>query len=107
MEYNTSGSSVGGILVVPRIGFEAVGGYDERFTVWGAYDACFTMSMASLWGNPVRFESTIYHLWHPSNSMELFGHPAQRQQQRLTERYTQASLLGPEKMREVRFGKEL
>lgn len=104
-EYSNSGISVGGILVVPRRGFEEVGGYDERFTVWGAYDSCFAMAMATLWGNPVRFESTIYHLWHPSpTNQQLFSHPAQYQQQLLTERYTKASTISKEAMREVRFG---
>lgn len=96
--------SVGGVLVVPRRGFKEVGGYDERFTVWGAYDACFTMAMSVLWGNPVRFDSIIYHLWHPQNTRELFNHPEQRKQQELTQSYTLASTMGKEAMRKVRFG---
>lgn len=97
-------TSVGGILIVPRRGFEEVGGYDERFTVWGAYDACFTMAMSTLWGEPVRFDSIIYHLWHPTLTIsQLFGHPAQYEQQVLTERYTRASGI-KRAMKEVRFG---
>lgn len=103
-EYSNSNLSVGGILVVPRIGFEEVGGYDERFIVWGPYDSCFSYAMDALWGDHVRFDSTIYHLWHPFDNKELFGHPAQSEQQRLTQRYTQAKGTTKEAMREVRFG---
>lgn len=100
----TSGVSWGGIMVIPRQAFKEVGGFDERFTVWGAHDACFAMAMITIWGKPIRFDSTIYHLWHPQNTGELFGHPAQYEQQLLTERYTKASDTTKEAMREVRFG---
>lgn len=95
--------SWGGIIIVPRRGFEEVGGFDERFTVWGSHDSCFAMAMTTLWGKPIRFDSTIYHLWHPQNIKELFGHSAQHGQQLLTERYIKADE-NEEAMREVRFG---
>lgn len=104
-DYQNSGISFGGVIVLPRQAFEEVGGYDERFTVWGAHDSCFAMAMSLLWGNPVRFDSTIYHLWHPTLPIkQLFGHPAQHQQQLLTARYTQAFVRGKDAIREVRFG---
>lgn len=102
VDETTFGVSLGGIVIVPREGYETVGGFDERFTTWGAEDACFAMSMYTLWGVPHRYPSTIYHLWHNYSLPALFGHPDQHRQQLLTQRYTDASL-NPEKMKEVRF----
>lgn len=105
-EYRNSGISVGGIVIVPRLGFEEVGGYDERFTVWGPYDSCFSFAMDTMWGKHVRFDSTIYHLWHPYNNKELFSHPVLSELFTLTQRYNQAKWTTKEAMREVRFGRE-
>lgn len=104
VEETTTGVSWGGVFVCKREDFWAVGGYDERFTVWGAYDACFGLSMYSLIGPPKRYNSHIYHLWHPQNLGALFGHEDQRAQQELTRRYQDAVERGPDAMREVRFG---
>lgn len=105
IEETTSGVSWGGVIIVPRRGFEEVGGFDERFTVWGAHDVCFAVAMDTIWGRHVRFDSTIYHLWHPTLTIQQsFGHPAQYKQQLLTERYTKAAWTTEEAMREVRFG---
>lgn len=104
-EASSSGVEWGGIIIVPRRGFEEVGGFDERFTVWGAHDVCFALSMDTIWGKHSRFDSTIYHLWHPQNIKELARNPAQgKQQVLLTERYTKVALTTKEAMREVRFG---
>lgn len=105
IEETTSGVSWGGVFVCKREDFWTVGGFDERFTVWGAYDVCFGLSLYSIVGPPKRYNSRIYHLWHPQNLGALFGHKDQRAQQDLTRRYADAVEGGSDKMREVRFGK--
>ncbi|WP_209125516.1 galactosyltransferase-related protein [Alkalihalobacillus sp. BA299] len=58
-------SSVGGLNVIPRHHFEAVGGFDERFVGWGREDDTFVLAMNAICGPFVRIDSSIYHLWHP------------------------------------------
>lgn len=58
--------SQGGVLVMQAEAWFEAGGMDERFTGWGFEDAAFYAAAATLLGEPVRHEGTIYHLWHPT-----------------------------------------
>lgn len=59
-----------GLVVVPRAGFEEVGGYDERWEYWGGDDVAFACSMNTLWGPVERIEGAAMHLWHERNGLD-------------------------------------
>ena len=56
---------VGGLNIIPRNNFEAVGGFDERFLGYGAEDDAFGHSVNTLSGHYLRLDTDIFHLWHP------------------------------------------
>lgn len=91
-----------GLVVVPRAAFEKVGGYDERFTKWGADDVGFGLTMDALHGPHTRLLGRALHLWHPQPLAETYGHDRHRRQHALTVRYEQAAG-DPDRIREVRF----
>lgn len=57
----------GGLLVVSRRAFEAVGGFDERFVGWGHEDSALGIALVrhASWE---RIPGNAYHLWHPPAS---------------------------------------
>lgn len=62
-------AAMGGINIVPRRHFEAVGGFDERFVGWGGEDDAFAASLNQMCGYVKRMDATLYHLWHQRNNM--------------------------------------
>lgn len=72
-----------GLLVVPRVAFETVGGYDERFIGWGEEDLAFRDALNDLWGPMVRTDGYALHLWHPTTEHERFEQPFFEQNRRL------------------------
>ncbi len=67
-----------GVVVVSRDAFEAVGGFDARFTGWGFEDTAFIYAMDARAGrtdfNP-RGPASLIHFWHPAAPDQ--GHPAE------------------------------
>src|SRR5690606_4492067 len=55
-------------IVVPRVVFEAVGGFDEGYRSWGAEDDAFWHAATLASGAPLRVPGAAYHLWHPPAS---------------------------------------
>ena len=60
-----------GVVVVTREAFEAVGGFDERFTGWGFEDTAFIYALDNAAGRPSgsgcanpRGTAALIHLWH-------------------------------------------
>jgi hypothetical protein len=56
--------SLGGIIAVRRDVFAEVGGYDERFKVWGNEDWAFAISCATVAGPWLRIEGPALHFFH-------------------------------------------
>ncbi len=80
-----------GLVMVPREGFEAVRGYDERISWWGADDCAFALTMNALWGDCARLPGAAFHLWHPAPLDQTYGHQEHRRQQALVDRYIAAA----------------
>jgi hypothetical protein len=55
----------GGIWIIDREIYTAVGGVDMRYTGWGGEDESFVRAVNILHGKAKLLEYTAYHLWHP------------------------------------------
>lgn len=86
---------VGGLNLVTRNAFEAVGGYDERFVGWGGEDEAFAYSLDTIIGKHIRLEGNLLHFWHPFVGPE--GNPNYESNYALYHRY-KAALGKPEEM---------
>lgn len=80
-----------GALVLPVQALDVVGGYDERYTVWGCEDRSFLIAMETLIGPAVRMPGQALHWWHPAaNRSEMNRRPFDRQRL-LASRYREAA----------------
>lgn len=98
-EWVGNGVSWSGGVVVRAIDFDRVGGYDERFSRWGADDVAFARMMNVLVGPVERHPCACYHLWHPGAD----GRAQPDEQHRLMYRYLEAD--GEDALRVVRWGR--
>ncbi|ANY71407.1 galactosyltransferase-related protein [Paenibacillus ihbetae] len=89
---------VGGLNLVTRKAFEAVGGYDERFVGWGGEDEAFAYSLDTIVGKHIRLDGNLLHFWHPFVGPE--GNPNYESNYALYHRY-KAVLGKPEEMRRL------
>jgi N-terminal domain of galactosyltransferase len=89
----------GGVSVLSRAAFDAVGGIDERFLGWGGEDISFARSLDTLVGPHRRLGAPMWHLYHPP-MVRREGDRASDENERLAALYLDASG-DPERMREV------
>lgn len=95
--------SVASIQVVPREGFDLVGGFDSRFDGWGADDVCFAIAMHTLWGAVTRVAGAVHHLWHPAPIAETYGHRWHPRQDAIMREYIAAGeAADPDVIRKLR-----
>lgn len=78
----------GGLNVVSRTNFEAVGGFDERFLGWGAPDDAFCFAMDTLCGKHIRLKMNLFHLWH--EPIKAKGNPNYQSNLALVQQYCRA-----------------
>lgn len=69
------GPAGGGIVVLPRAAYEAVGGIDERYLGWGGEDVSLGWALDALVGPYHRHGARLYHLWHPHPAPSHRGSP--------------------------------
>lgn len=79
-----------GLICLSKSGYEAVGGYDERFIGWGYEDNAFRLALDTLWAPHDRIDSYCVHLWHAAPEDERFNQPNIHQNRRLYEKYLAA-----------------
>lgn len=58
-------NSFSGLVACPRILWDAVGGFDERFVGWGFEDMAFWSACCALGDGFQRVTGIAVHLWHP------------------------------------------
>lgn len=92
------GVAGGGLVVMTPGQFEAAGGFDERFAGWGAEDEAFGMAAQTLLGRPARYDSPLWHLYHPPGLRQK--HPHYPRNSELYREYV-AAAGDPAKMAEV------
>lgn len=80
--------AVGGLNIVPRKHFEAVGGWDERFFGWGGEDDSFCYTLDTICGKHKRLQKDILHLWH--KPVKSKGNPNYQYNRELVKRYYRA-----------------
>jgi hypothetical protein len=56
---------VGFLWLVPRLGFERMGGMDERWRGWGGEDTSFSLALDKVLGHHRTFSASLICLWHP------------------------------------------
>jgi hypothetical protein len=57
--------SVSSVIVVPRVLWDEIGGFDEWFRGWGYEDTAFAAA-AETFGGIIRLEGEVWHFWHPT-----------------------------------------
>lgn len=67
LTFKTPRNRGGGLLVVSRAAWDAVGGYDERFVTWGHEDSDLNTRLLvdADWD---RIPGNAWHLWHPRDT---------------------------------------
>lgn len=82
----------GGLFVIRRKAFEAVGGFDERFVGWGGEDDAMSIKLEKLVSNTrVLGGRAAYHLFHERQRARLDGHSHYAQNVALLKQYSSAS----------------
>lgn len=57
--------NAGGVMVIPRPVWEIVGGFDERFTRWGAEDSALLWAAATMTGRLLQLDGDAIAAYHP------------------------------------------
>jgi hypothetical protein len=89
-------TSVAGIIVCSVGSFETVGGFDQRFTAWGAEDVAFSLVCRDVLGSALRLPGHVWHLCH-----DRAGYSSSRDDAHdaLLADYRRAALAGPHALR--------
>lgn len=95
----TGNDGSGNVVVFSRETWETVGGFDERFGLWGGDDAAFRYACEAYHGPARRLAGPMVHLWHPRLPQSEPGHPLYVEQFALLAQYRDAAAAGPEAVR--------
>ena len=87
---DTHTNTFSGVVAVPRVVWDRVGGFDERFLNWGGEDIAFWCACCALTPGYERVPGTIVHLWHPRSRAMNEAHPCYPANDALMRRYLDA-----------------
>lgn len=77
------GKPYAGLIVVPAVLHERVGGWDEGYGAgWGWEDTAYVDGLAAISGAPPPRSGTVVHLWHERRPEDHPAHPAARRNRR-------------------------
>lgn len=89
--------SSGGMYVMSREAWDAVGGYPTAFRGWGYEDNCFALAAETFLGKPVRNrDGFVCHLWHHAPESVRFDQPQIEYNRRIFHKFEDA--LGEKKL---------
>lgn len=71
LQYEHKIVSWAGALILTSGMYQAVGGYDERFTGWGWEDVAFRIKLDAIIGKHIRYGTFVNHLWHPRGEADF------------------------------------
>lgn len=92
--YGTGG--YGNVVAFSRATWEQVGGFDERFGVWGGDDAAFAYACEAMVAPTRRIPGDMVHLWHPRLPQSEPGGPGYADQFAILAQYRDAHAIGPD-----------
>lgn len=87
----------GGIIVVRRVYYEAVGGFPAAFVGWGGEDEALGTILNTMVGPVLRGNADLIHLWHPYQASRQF--PSRNAN--LCRAIKGAAMISPEKLWEM------
>lgn len=93
--------TVSSMLVVPRSAFDAVNGFDERFSGWGCEDQAFMRAVKVLHGEPQRIEGTVWHLAHDRPHEDTSRHQSELYRANRRQYHAYRAAVTPRRMLEV------
>lgn len=93
-EYDQIGKGVGNVTVFSRHTWEASGGFDERFGMWGGDDAAFAYATEAFCAPIRRLPGDMIHLWHPRLPESVPGSVGFVEQFTLVAEYRDAAAAG-------------
>lgn len=85
-----AGTHVSSLVVVPRMIWDELSGFDARFVGWGGEDRAFVYAAERLF-TVERIDTEVFHLWHPVDRTSTTGSPTFRANKALENRYAAAS----------------
>lgn len=84
----TYNDMVSSCVLINRQLWDAVGGFDERFSGWGFEDSAFSVAAETFGGETVeKIEGELWHLWHPTAPEGKRGTPSYQANRALAEAY--------------------
>jgi hypothetical protein len=103
-DYDWLRSSCSGALVVTRMLWEEVGGFDEGFVGWGFEDLAARLAFEAMAGHEMlRVYGALYHLFHDTSADHYPASPTVTANRERCDRYL-AAQGDRERMREVLAG---